>query len=149
MNIFNRPPKTITLENQKSVLQGRRDPVTGQAILRTEADAESHRKYVAALKPDGMVETSSPRACSLVSNRYGQSGMAAVPQVERSANASSNLSRRAIPIRFEPLAAKAPKRISLSYAVSAMVANSSMRRFRLMPLALARLRSLACCFREF
>jgi len=60
MNIFNRRPKTITLENQKSVLHGRRDPVTGQAVLRTESDAESHRKfiaeYVAALKPDGMVE---------------------------------------------------------------------------------------------
>jgi hypothetical protein len=60
MSIFNRRPKTITLENQKSVLQGRRDPVTGQAVLMTETDADSHRRfiaeYVAALKPDGMVE---------------------------------------------------------------------------------------------
>jgi hypothetical protein len=60
MNIFNWRPKTITLDDQKSVLMGRRDPVTGQSVLRTEADAESHRKfiaeYVASLKPDGMVE---------------------------------------------------------------------------------------------
>ena len=60
MNIFNWRPKTITLDDQKSVLMGRRDPVTGQSVLRTEADAESHRKfiaeYVAALKPDGMIE---------------------------------------------------------------------------------------------
>ena len=60
MNFFNRRPKTITLENQKSVLQGRRNPATGQSVLMTESDAESHRKfiaeYVAALKPDGMIE---------------------------------------------------------------------------------------------
>ena len=60
MNIFNWRPKTITLDDQKSVLMGRRDPTTGQSVLRTEADAESHRKfiaeYVAALKPDGMIE---------------------------------------------------------------------------------------------
>jgi hypothetical protein len=39
---------------------GRRDPVTGQSVLRTESDAESHRKFiaefVASLKPDGMLE---------------------------------------------------------------------------------------------
>jgi hypothetical protein len=39
---------------------GRRNPVTGHSVLMIEADAESHRKflaeYVAALKPDGMVE---------------------------------------------------------------------------------------------
>ena len=60
MNIFNWRPKTITLDDQKSVLMGRRDPVTGQSVLRTEADAESHRKFiaefVASLKPDGMLE---------------------------------------------------------------------------------------------
>ena len=42
------------------MLQGRRSPVTGQAVFMTETDADSHRKfiaeYVAALKPDGMVE---------------------------------------------------------------------------------------------
>jgi hypothetical protein len=60
MNIFNWRPKTITLDDQKSVLVGRRDPATGQSVLRTEADAESHRKFiaefVASLKPDGMLE---------------------------------------------------------------------------------------------
>jgi hypothetical protein len=60
MNIFNWRPKTITLDDRKSVLMGRRDPVTGQSVLRTEADAESHRKFiaefVASLKPDGMLE---------------------------------------------------------------------------------------------
>jgi hypothetical protein len=60
MNIFSKTPKQITVDAQKSVLMGRRDPVTRQAVLRTEADADSHRKfiaeYVAALKPDGMVE---------------------------------------------------------------------------------------------
>ena len=60
MSIFSRRPKTITLEDQKSVLQGSRNPVTGQAVLMTETDADSHRRfiaeYVAALKPDGMVE---------------------------------------------------------------------------------------------
>jgi hypothetical protein len=60
MNIFSKRPKTITLEEQKSVLQGRRNPVTGQAVLMTETDADSHRRfiaeYVASLKPDGMVE---------------------------------------------------------------------------------------------
>ena len=60
MNIFNWRPKTITLDDQKSVLMGRRDPVTGQSVLRTETDAESHRKFtaefVATLKPDGMLE---------------------------------------------------------------------------------------------
>ncbi len=60
MNIFNWKPKTITLDDQKSVLRGSRNPVTGQAVLMIEADADSHRKfiaeYVAALKPDGMIE---------------------------------------------------------------------------------------------
>jgi hypothetical protein len=42
MNIFNWRPKTITLDNQKSVLLGRRDPATGQSVLRTESDADSH-----------------------------------------------------------------------------------------------------------
>jgi hypothetical protein len=60
MNIFNWRPKTITLDDQKSVLMGSRDPATGQAVLRTEADSETHRKFiaefVAALKPDGMIE---------------------------------------------------------------------------------------------
>ena len=60
MNIFNRRPKTITLDAQKSVLMGSRNPVTGQAVLMTETDAESHRKFiaefVASLKPDGMIE---------------------------------------------------------------------------------------------
>ena len=60
MNIFNRRPKTITLDDQKSVLMGRRNPVTGHATLMTETDADSHRRfiaeYVAALKPDGMIE---------------------------------------------------------------------------------------------
>jgi hypothetical protein len=60
MNIFNRRPKTITLEEQKSVLRGSRNPVTGQAVLMTETDAESHRKFlaefVATLNPDGMIE---------------------------------------------------------------------------------------------
>ena len=60
MNIFNWRPKTITLDDQKSVLMGRRDPVTGQSVLRTESDADSHRRfiaeYVAAFKPDGMIE---------------------------------------------------------------------------------------------
>jgi hypothetical protein len=61
MNIFNWRPKTITLDDQKSILRGSRNPVTGQAVLMIEADADSHRKfiaeYVAALKPDGMIET--------------------------------------------------------------------------------------------
>jgi len=60
MNIFNWRPKTITLDDQKSVLMGRRDPTTGQSVLMTETDAESHRKFiaefVASLKPDGMLE---------------------------------------------------------------------------------------------
>jgi len=60
MNIFNWRPKTITLDDQRSVLQGRRNPVTGQSVLMIEADAESHRKFiaefVASLKPDGMLE---------------------------------------------------------------------------------------------
>ena len=60
MNIFNWPPKTITLDDQKSVLIGRRDPVTGQSVLRTESDADTHRRFiaefVASLKPDGMLE---------------------------------------------------------------------------------------------
>ena len=60
MNIFNWRPKTITLDDQKSVLMGRRDPVTGQSVLRTESDADTHRRfiveYVAACKPDGMLE---------------------------------------------------------------------------------------------
>ena len=60
MNIFNWRPKTITLDDQKSVLMGRRDPATGQSVLRTESDAETHRKFiaefVASLKPDGMLE---------------------------------------------------------------------------------------------
>jgi hypothetical protein len=60
MNLFNRRPKTITLDDQKSVLMGSRSPVTGQAVLMTETDADSHRKFiaefVASLKPDGMIE---------------------------------------------------------------------------------------------
>ena len=60
MSTFNKAPKTITLEDQRSVLQGRRSPVTGQAVPMTETDADSHRRfiaeYVAALKPDGMIE---------------------------------------------------------------------------------------------
>ena len=60
MNIFNWRPKTITLDAQKPVLMGRRNPVTGQAVLMTESDAETHRKFiaefVASLKPDGMLE---------------------------------------------------------------------------------------------
>ena len=60
MNIFNWRPKTITLDAQKPVLMGRRNPVTGQSVLMIEADAESHRKFiaefVASLKPDGMLE---------------------------------------------------------------------------------------------
>ena len=60
MSIFNKAPKQITVDAQKPVLQGRRNPVTGQAVLMTETDAASHRgfiaEYVAALKPDGMVE---------------------------------------------------------------------------------------------
>ena len=60
MNIFNWRPKTITLDAQKPVLMGRRNPVTGHSVLMIEADAESHRKFiaefVAALKPDGMLE---------------------------------------------------------------------------------------------
>src|SRR5271156_6393566 len=60
MKLFNWRPKTITLDDQKSVLIGRRDPATGQSVLRTESDAEIHRRfiteYVAAWKPDGMLE---------------------------------------------------------------------------------------------
>jgi hypothetical protein len=60
MNIFNWRPKTITLDDQKSVLRGSRNPLTGQAVLMTETDADSHRKFiaefVASLKPDGMLE---------------------------------------------------------------------------------------------
>jgi hypothetical protein len=60
MHIFNWRPKTITLDDQKSVLMGRRDPTTGQSVLRTETDAETHRRFivefVAACKPDGMIE---------------------------------------------------------------------------------------------
>jgi hypothetical protein len=60
MNTFNKAPKQITVDAQKPVLQGRRNPVTGQAVLMTETDGETHRRftaeYVAALKPDGMVE---------------------------------------------------------------------------------------------
>ncbi len=58
MNLFNSRPKTITLDDQKSVLRGSRNPVTGQAVLMIETDAESHRRFiaefVAALKPEGM-----------------------------------------------------------------------------------------------
>jgi hypothetical protein len=50
----------VTLDDQKSVLMGRRDPTTGQSVLRTESDAETHRRftteYVAPCKPDGMIE---------------------------------------------------------------------------------------------
>ncbi len=57
---FNKGPKQTTVDAHKSVLQGRRNPVTGQAVLMTETDAESHRRFIveftAALKPDGMVE---------------------------------------------------------------------------------------------
>ena len=60
MNLFNRRPKTITLDDQKSVLRGSRNPVTGQAVLMIETDADSHRRfmteYVAGLKPDGIIE---------------------------------------------------------------------------------------------
>jgi hypothetical protein len=60
MNVFNWRPKTITLDDQKSVLMGRRDPATGQSVLRTETDADTHRRFiaefVAGLKPDGMIE---------------------------------------------------------------------------------------------
>ena len=60
MNIFNWRPKTITLDDQKSVLMGRRDPVTGQSVLMTETDAESRGRFiaefVASLKPDGTLE---------------------------------------------------------------------------------------------
>ena len=60
MNIFNWRPKTITLDAQKPILMGRRNPVTGQSVLMMETDAESHRKFiaefVASLKPDGMLE---------------------------------------------------------------------------------------------
>ena len=60
MSLFNWRPKTITLDDQKSVLMGSRSPVTGQAVLMTETDADSHRKFiaefVASLKPDGMIE---------------------------------------------------------------------------------------------
>ncbi len=60
MNIFNWRPKTITLDDHKSVLMGRRDPVTGQSVLRTETDADTHRRFiaefVAGLKTDGMLE---------------------------------------------------------------------------------------------
>ena len=60
MNIFNWRPKTITLDAQKPILMGRRNPVTGHSVLMIEADAESHRKFiaefVATLKPEGMIE---------------------------------------------------------------------------------------------
>ena len=60
MNIFNWRPKTITLDDQKSVLMGRRNPVTGQSVLMTETDADTHRRFiaefVAGLKPDSMLE---------------------------------------------------------------------------------------------
>jgi len=60
MGIFSKRPKTITLEDHKAVLQGGRNPVTGQTTLMTEQDADSYRKFIreftAALKPDGMVE---------------------------------------------------------------------------------------------
>jgi hypothetical protein len=60
MNIFNWRPKTITLDDQKSVLMGRRNPLTGQSVLMTETDADTHRRFiaefVASLKPDGMLE---------------------------------------------------------------------------------------------
>jgi len=60
MNIFNWRPKTITLDTQKPVLMGRRNPVTGQSVLMIETDAEAHRKFiaefVASLKPQGMIE---------------------------------------------------------------------------------------------
>ena len=60
MNIFNWRPKTITLDDQRSVLQGRRNPVTGQSVLMTETDADTHRRFiaefVAGLKPDGTLE---------------------------------------------------------------------------------------------
>ena len=59
MSIFNRP-KTISVEKQKAVLVGQRNPLTGHAVLMTEEDAKSHRAFIrdysAALKPDGMVE---------------------------------------------------------------------------------------------
>ena len=60
MNIFNWRPKTITLDDQPSVLRGSRNPVTGQSVLMTETDADTYRRFiaefVAGLKPDGMLE---------------------------------------------------------------------------------------------
>jgi hypothetical protein len=60
MNIFNWRPKTITLDDQPSVLRGSRNPVTGQAVLMTETDSDTHRRFiaefVAGLKPDGTLE---------------------------------------------------------------------------------------------
>ncbi len=59
-SIFNKAPKQITVDSQKPLLQGSRNSVTGQAVLMTETDANSHRRfiaeYTAALKPDGIVE---------------------------------------------------------------------------------------------
>jgi hypothetical protein len=61
MSLFNKKrPTQITLDAHKPALEGRRNPTTGQTVLMTEKDGESYRKfiaeYMAALKPDGMVE---------------------------------------------------------------------------------------------
>ena len=75
MNIFNWRPKTITLDDQKSVLLGRRDPVTGQSVLRTDSDADTHRRFiaefVASLKPDGMLEIQPAQRLRASNPLYG------------------------------------------------------------------------------
>jgi hypothetical protein len=53
-------PKTVALDDQRSVLRGSRNPVTVQAVLMTETGADSHRRFiaefVAGLKADGTLE---------------------------------------------------------------------------------------------
>jgi hypothetical protein len=64
MSLFNfnksAAPRTITVDKQRVMLQGRRNPVTGQPVLMTEEDGKAYRQfiadYVAALQPEGMVE---------------------------------------------------------------------------------------------
>ena len=72
MNIFTWRPKTITLDDQKSVLMVLRDPATGQSVLRTETGADTHRRFivefVVGLKPDGILEI---QRCD---RRFRQSG---------------------------------------------------------------------------
>ena len=60
MNFFRKGPREITVDKHRPFLQGRRNPATGHSVLMTEEDGKAYRQfiadYVAALKPDGLIE---------------------------------------------------------------------------------------------